>query len=125
MATTANDLGSWHGPHEAYAKLYVNLCLAELFGFLVFPWVGPWLTLIHHPTLSYARLLRISPGWLVLIDLLGLTLAISMITIYRRLSAKIAEGAAESAFLDRIRVQMVTFTHAGFALLFLIAINIR
>jgi hypothetical protein len=125
MAATSFDSGPFHGSNEGYAKLYLILSLVEAFSLLVFPWVVPILARHHHPGLSFAQLLPVAPGMLVLIDFLGLTLVLSFVSIHRRLSAKIAEAGPESAFLDKIRVGVLAFTQSAIMLLFVTAISIR
>ena len=125
MAATSFDPGPFHGTHEGYAKFYLILSLAEAFGLLAFPWIGAWLIRNHHPGQSFARVLPISPLLLVLIDFLGLTLIVSFVSIYQRLSARIAAGGAESAFLDKIRLSVLALTQSAIMLLFVTAISIR
>jgi hypothetical protein len=125
MATTANPLGPWHGSHEGYGKLYFVLCLAEMSSLIAFPWIIPSFSLIRHPSLSYYRLLPVAPGRLVLFDFMGLSFAAIFVSIYRRLSARIAEGAAESKFLDGIRLNMVSMVNLGLMLAILILTSVH
>lgn len=66
-----------------------------------------------------------SPFWLALIDMIGIVLAYSWYSLYRRLSVKIAAGAPGFAFLDRVRLSVVLMAQTAAALLILIALRIR
>ena len=67
----------------------------------------------------------ISPGWLAVIDLLSILLAYAWFWLYRRLSAKIAEGAPGYPFLDRIRLTLSLLAQNVLALVILVAIKVR
>ena len=125
MATTSFDSAPFHGSNEGYAKLYLVLSLAEAFGLLVFPWIVSVLKRAHHPGVSFAHLLPVSPLMLVLLDVLGLTLVLAFVSINRRLSARIAEGGPEAKFLDQIRVGVMALTQSAIILVILTAMNIR
>lgn len=123
MATPAATFGPYHGQFEGHARVFMVLALMEAGGLIIFPWVWRW---FHHPGAdAYAHSLPISPFWLALIDLLGILLAYSWYSLYRRLSVKIAGGAPGFAFLDRVRLSVVLMAQTASALLILIALRIR
>jgi hypothetical protein len=125
MDTAVTNLGPFHGQFEGHARVYVSLALAEVAGLIVAPWLTGWIALHYHPAASYTNVLPASPGWLALIDGVGVLLAWSWYSLYRRLSAKIAAGAPGFAFLDRIRLSLVLMAQTMIALVILIAIKIR
>jgi hypothetical protein len=101
------------------------LALAEAAALVVFPWFLGWIAVRNHPGRLYASDLPISPGWLAVIDLLGILLAYAWFSLYRRLSVKIAEGAPGYPFLDRIRLTLSLLAQNLLALVILIAIKVR
>lgn len=124
MATAAN-LGPWHGQFEGHARVYMVLALVEGAGLVIAPWMLGWIAILHHPGRVYASDLPVSPGWLAFIDLVGILLAYGWFSLYRRLSAKIAEGSAGYPFLDRIRLTIALLAQNMLALVILVAIKIR
>ena len=125
MATAAPDSGPWHGQFEGHARVYMVLALVEAAALVISPWLLGWIAILHHPGRIYASDLPVSPGWLALIDLLGIILAYAWFSLYRRLGAKIAEGAPGYPFLDRIRLTMSLLAQNMLALVILIAIKVR
>jgi hypothetical protein len=125
MATAAPNLGPWHGQFEGHARVYMALALVEAAGLVISPWVLGWIGVLHHPGRLYASDLPISPGWLAVIDFLGIILAYAWFSMYRRLGAKIAEGVPGYPFLDRIRLTMTLLAQNVLALVILIAIKVR
>ncbi len=124
MATAAN-LGPWHGQFEGHARVYMVLALVEGAGLVIAPWMLGWIAILHHPGRVYASDLPVSPGWLAFIDLVGIFLAYGWFSLYRRLSAKIAEGAPGYPFLDRIRLTIALLAQNMLALVILVAIKVR
>ena len=59
----------------------------------------PWCLRLRH-TIAF------SPHWLAWVDVFGLTLAVNLCSVYRRLSAKIAEGGTDRDFLGGIRLNI-------------------
>ncbi|HEX4311366.1 MAG TPA: hypothetical protein VHZ25_15140 [Acidobacteriaceae bacterium] len=125
MATVAPDTGPWHGQFEGHARVYMVLALLEAAALVISPWLLGWIAILHHPGRIYASDLPVSPGWLALIDLLGIILAYAWFSLYRRLGTKIAEGAPGYPFLDRIRLTMSLLAQNVLALVILIAIKVR
>jgi len=99
------------------------LALVEAAALVISPWMLGWIALLRHPGHLYARDLPASPGWLALIDLVGIFLAYAWFSLYRRLSAKIAEGVPGYPFLDRIRLTVSLLAQNVLALVILIAIK--
>ncbi len=125
MATPAAAFGPYHGQFEGHARVFMFFALVEAGGLIVFPWLFRWIMLRHPPADVYARALPMSPFWLALIDLLGIVLAYSWYSLYRRLSLKIAAGAPGFAFLDRVRLSIVLMAQTAAALLILVALRVR
>jgi hypothetical protein len=125
MPTAAADSGPWHGQFEGHARVYMVLALVEAAALVISPWVLGWIAILHHPGRLYASDLPISPGWLAFIDFLGITLAYAWFSLYRRLGAKIGEGAPGYPFLDRIRLSLSLLAQNVLALVILIAIKVR
>lgn len=124
MATAAN-LGPWHGQFEGHARVYMVLALVEGAGLVIAPWMLGWIAILHHPGRLYASDLPVSPGWLACIDLLGILLGYGWFSLYRRLSAKIAEGVSGYPFLDRMRLTVALLAQNMLALVILVAIKVR
>lgn len=101
------------------------LALAEAASLVVFPWVLGWIAVLHHPGRLFASDLPVSPGWLAIIDLVGIILAYAWFSLYRRLSQRIAEGVPGYPFLDRIRLTITLLAQNVLALVILIAIKVR
>ena len=125
MATSPPHSGPWHGQFEGHARVYMVLALAEAAALVVFPWLVGWIAVRNHPGRLYASDLPISPGWLAVIDLLGILLAYGWFSLYRRLGLKIAEGLPGYPFLDRIRLTIALLAQNVLALVILIAIKVR
>jgi hypothetical protein len=125
MATAAPDLGPWHGQFEGHARVYMVLALVEAASLVISPWILGWIAILHHRGRVLAGDLPVSPGWLAVIDFLGIILAYAWFSLYRRLSAKIAEGAPGYPFLDRIRLTISLLAQNVLALVILIAIKVR
>lgn len=120
-----SNFGPFHGQFEGHARVYMSLALAEVAALIVAPWLTAWISLRYHPAASYTNVLPASPGWLALIDGVGIILGWSWYSLYRRLSAKIAAGAPGFAFLDRIRLSLVLIAQTVIALVILVAIKVR
>jgi hypothetical protein len=101
------------------------LALIEAAALVISPWMLGWIALLRHPGHLYGTDLPVSPGWLVVIDLVGIFLVYAWLSLYRRLSAKIAEGVPGYPFLDRIRLTMSFLAQNVLALVLLIAIKVR
>lgn len=125
MTTAASDSGPWHGQFEGHARVYMVLALVESAALVISPWLLGWIASLHHPGHIYSTDLPVAPSWLAIIDLLGIILAYAWLSLYRRLSAKIAEGAPGYPFLDRIRLTMALLAQNVLALVILIAIKVR
>lgn len=125
MATPAATYGPYHGQFEGHARVFMFLAVVEAGGLIVFPWILRLITMRHPQVHVYARALPMSPFWLALIDLIGIVLAYSWYSLYRRLSAKISAGAPGFAFLDRVRLSVVLMAQTAAALLILIALRVR
>lgn len=125
MATAASDSGPWHGQFEGHARVYMVLALVEAACLVISPWLIGWIAISHHPGHLYSTDLPIPPSWLAIIDLLGIILAYAWFSLYRRLGAKIAEGAPGYPFLDRIRLTLSLLAQNVLALVILIAIKVR
>jgi hypothetical protein len=125
MATPVSTFGPYHGQFEGHARVFMILALVEAAGLIIFPWLIRWITTRHPPAEIYARALPMSPFWLALIDFLGVILAYSWYSLYRRLSTKISAGAPGYAFLDRVRLSIVLMAQTASALLILIALRVR
>jgi len=123
MATA--NLGPWHGQFESHARVYMVLALVEGGALVIAPWMLGWMASLHHHGHLFSTDLPIAPGWLAAIDLLGILLAYAWLSLYRRLSAKIAEGAPGYPFLDRIRLTITLLAQNVLALVILIAIKLR
>jgi len=117
------DLGPWHGQFEGHARVFMVLALVEAAALVLSPWMLGWIALLRHPGHLYTSDLPASPGWLALIDLVGILLAYGWFSIYRRLSSKIAEGCPGYPFLDRIRLTLSILAQNIFALVLLIALK--
>ena len=57
-----------------------------------------------------------------MVDFLGITLALSFWGLWKRLSAKIAEGGAEAVFLDQLRMHVVSLMQGIVMLLLITAV---
>src|ERR1700728_3884403 len=125
MAGAARDAGPWHGQFEGHARMYMVLPLGEAAALFVFPWVLSWIAVLHHPGRLFASDLPVSPGWLAIIDLVGIILASAWFFLSPRLSQKIAEGFPGYPFLDRIRLTITLLAQNVLALVILIAIKVR
>jgi hypothetical protein len=125
MTTAASESGPWHGQFEGHARIYMTLALIESAALVISPWVIGLVSSWHHPGGILSTDLPIAPGWLVVIDLLGIVLAYAWYALYRRLSARIADGAPGYPFLDRIRLTMALLAQNVLALIILIAIEVR
>jgi hypothetical protein len=123
--TTASASGPWHGQFEGHARICMFLALLEAAALVISPWVMGWVASMHHPGHMDSTDLPIAPSWLAIIDLLGIILAYAWFSLYRRLSARIAEGAPGYPFLDRIRLTMSLLAQNVLALVILIAIKVR
>jgi hypothetical protein len=125
MDTAAPDLGPWHGQFEGHARVYMILALVEAAGLVIFPWLMGAIALLHHPGHLFVSDLPLSPGWLAFVDFLGITLAYAWFSLYRRLSAKIADGVPGYPFLDRIRLTISLLAQNVIVLVILIAIKLH
>lgn len=92
MATLDSDSGPYHGPYEWPARLIMIPAL----GLIAVSVVQSWYLHVRHG-------MAVSSHWLVWVDVWGLCLALNLYALYRRLSAKIAEGGPAREFLDEIR----------------------
>src|SRR5581483_2497482 len=97
-ATPAATYGPYHGQFEGHARVFMFLAMVEAAGLIIFPWIFRLITHSHPPPNVYTRALPMSPFWLALIDLIGIVLAYSWYSLYRRLSLKISGGAPGFAF---------------------------
>lgn len=101
------------------------LALTETVFLIVLPWVFGWIEMLRNPDLVYLNGLPMSPGWLAVVDLLGIFVAYCFYSLHRRISARIADGVPGYAFLDRIRLSFALLAHAVVVLVFLLALKIR
>ena len=113
QASTAFDPGPFHGHWESYARIHSWLTLVEAGAFLVFPWLLAAVDVHFHPWHSYSGSLSRVTGAhpflkLVLLDFSDVVTAAGYLQLYRSLSTKIAQGGAEAAFLDRVRLNVAT-----------------
>ncbi len=117
--TSAADLGPFHGNHESNAVVYAWLTAIQAFMLFIFPWlVALTGALHHHPG---HRLLSMSLWQLCFMDSLGLTTACGYRVLWKRLSAKIAEGGEDAPFLDQVCFQLASLVQ-GLVILFVISI---
>jgi len=123
--TAAPDFGPWHGQFEGHARAMMVLASVEAALLVISPWMLGWIATLHHPGHLFASDLPVPPGWLALIDLLGILAAYAWFSIYRRLSIKITEGVPGYPFLDRIRLILALLAQNLLALVVLIALKVR
>lgn len=97
----------------------------ETVGLLVAPWIIGWVGMLRSPGLAYLNDLPMSPGWLAFIDLLGVFAVYAYYSLYKRISAKIADGVPGYAFLDRIRLSSTLLAHTVIAMVILIVLKMR
>lgn len=101
------------------------LALAETVSLIVLPWVFGWIEILRNRDLVYLNGLPMSPGWLAAVDLIGIFVAYCFYSLYKRISARIADGVPGYAFLDRIRLSFSLLSHAVVFLVLLLALKIR
>jgi hypothetical protein len=101
------------------------LALAETVCLIALPWIFGWVQMLRNPDLVYMNGLPMSPGWLALVDLIGIFAAYAYYSLYRRISARIADGVPGYAFLDRIRLNLTLLSHTVILLVILLAFAIR
>ncbi|MGA8528859.1 MAG: hypothetical protein WB622_04035 [Acidobacteriaceae bacterium] len=89
------------------------------------PWVFGWIELLRTPGRLYLNGLPMSPGWLAVVDLIGIFAAYAYYSLYKRISVRIADGVPGYAFLDRIRLSLTLLSHTLIVLVFLLALEIR
>lgn len=101
------------------------LALGETVCLIVLPWVFGWIAMLRNPDRVYLSGLPMSPGWLAAVDLIGIFVAYCFFSVYKRISARIADGVPGYAFLDRIRLSFTLLSHAVVVLVILLAFKIR
>lgn len=99
--------------------------LAEIVCLIVVPWVFGWIQMLRNPGLVYLNGLPMPPGWLAVVDLVGIFAAYAYYSLYKRISARITEGVPGYAFLDRIRLSLTLLSHPVILLVFLLALGVR
>ena len=99
--------------------------LAETFCLIALPWIFGWIEMLRNPGLVYPNGLPMPPGWLALVDLIGIFAAYAYYSLYRRMSSRIADGVPGYAFLDRLRLSLTLFSHTVILLIFLLVLKIR
>ena len=125
ISTAETHSGPWHGQFEGHARVSMVLALVEAAALVVAPWLIGWIAVRNHPGHLYASDLPVPPGWLAIIDLIGILVAYAWFSLYRRIGAKIADGAPGYPFLDRIRLTVSLLAQNVLALVILIAIKVR
>lgn len=101
------------------------LALVETTGLIVLPWVLGWIDMLRNPDLVYRKGLPMPPGWLALVDLVGIFAVYAYYSLYKRISARIAEGVPGYAFLDRVRLSLTLLSHTVVVVIVLLAWTIR
>jgi len=101
------------------------LALTEAICLIVLPWVVGLIHLLRNPDLVYLNGLPMSPGWLAAVDLVGIFVAYSFYSLYKRISARIADGVPDYAFLDRVRLSFTLLSNTVVALVILLALKMR
>jgi len=101
------------------------LALTETVCLIVLPWVVGWVEILRNPDVVYLNGLPMSPGWLASVDLIGIFVAYCFYSLYKRISARIADGVPGYAFLDRIRLTFTLLSHTVIVLVLLLALKIR
>jgi hypothetical protein len=124
-AATAPRFGPYHGQYEGHARVSLVFSLTETVCLIVLPWVFGWIELLRTPGRLYLNGLPMSPGWLAVVDLIGIFAAYAYYSLYKRISVRIADGVPGYAFLDRIRLSLTLLSHTLIVLVFLLALEIR
>jgi hypothetical protein len=101
------------------------LAMTETVCLIVLPWVFGWIAMLRNPGAVYLSGLPMSPGWLALVDLLGIFVVYAWYSLYKRISARITDGVPGYAFLDRVRLSFSLLSHTVIALIILLVIEIR
>jgi hypothetical protein len=114
-------LGPFHGDGEGYARVYLWGMAIQGLMLLVLPWIFVGIGLRYHDR-NLHRALPMLYFKLGVLDLLGVLVAFSFWTLWKQLSAKIAEGGAEAKFLDRIRALLGSLMGGMVTLLFVAVI---
>ncbi len=109
------DLGPFHGNYESHAVIQVWLAAAQALMLFIFPWLVALLDALHRR--HSHRLLSVSLWELCLLDFVGLTVVWSYRTLWKCLSAKIAEGGEGASFLDQVRFQTASLVQGLVTLL--------
>jgi hypothetical protein len=118
------ELDPFHGDTEQVAMLCTWITLVLAVCVLLFPWLLAGIVEVHHPDRSFRSALPMSITWLSFLDVLGLVPMWSYYTLYRRLSARIAAGGSDAAFLDKVRFQVATLVQSLMTLLILILMRL-
>ncbi len=101
------------------------LSLAETICLIVLPWILGWTEMIRNPDMAYLKDLPMSPGWLAVVDFIGIFAAYAYYSLYKRISARIAEGMPGYAFLDRVRLRLTLLSHTVLILVIFLVLKIR
>ena len=111
-------LGPFHGNNEGMARVFVWLLAVEGLLLLVFPWVLVRMLSLHHHHFSRDPFLGMPDIFFRLgcMDFVGVSAALSFWTLWVRLSAKVAEGGSDAAFLDKTRLHVTTLMQIMVAL---------
>lgn len=101
------------------------LALTETVCLIVLPWIFGWIAMLRNPGAVYLSGLPMSPGWLALVDMVGILVVYAWYSLYKRISARISDGVPGYAFLDRVRLIFSLLAQTVIALIILLAIEIR
>jgi hypothetical protein len=101
------------------------LALTEIICLIVLPWLLGWIEMLRNPGLVYLNGLPMSPGWLAIVDLIGIFAAYAYYSLYKRVSARISDGVPGYAFLDRVRLSLTLLSHTVILLVILLALEVR
>jgi hypothetical protein len=117
-------LGPFRGDREGYARLFVWLASVEGLMLLVFPWVLVRILSLHHHHFNRDLFLGMPEIFfrLGVVDVFALITALNFWIFWRRLNAKIAEGGAEAAFLDKTRMHVAALLQQGMVMLLLVTL---
>lgn len=99
--------------------------LTEAVCLIVLPWAVGWIAMLRNPGFVYLNGLLMPPSWLAVVDLLGIFAAYAYYSLYKRISARIADGVPGYAFLDRIRLSLTLLSHTVILLIVLLVLKIR
>ncbi len=119
--SSARDPGPFHRSREGHARVFAWLTGVMAAGLLIGPWLGKALIALHGRKAGHGQGFGFPVFLLGLVDLLGAMSGWSYWALWKRLSARIAEGGAEGEFLDRIRFEIASLVQ-GLVVLLLISL---